>query len=46
VRLLWKGLRAAGERVGRPPPQAKDEAPRQVVGEAVGSVANNRDKMK
>jgi hypothetical protein len=46
VSLLVKGLRAAGERVGRPPPGAKDEDPRKVVWEAVGYVENNRDKMK
>jgi hypothetical protein len=45
VRQLLRGLRAVGERLGRPPPKAKDEDPRKVVWEAIGYVENNRDKM-
>jgi hypothetical protein len=43
---LLRGLRAAGERLGRPPGGAKEEDPRKVVWDAVGYVGNNRDKMK
>jgi hypothetical protein len=45
AQALRRGLRAAGERLGRPPEQARDDDPRQVVWEAVGYVENNRDKM-
>jgi hypothetical protein len=45
VKDLLRGLRAAGERLGRPPEKAKEDDPRKVVWEAVGYVENNRDKM-
>jgi hypothetical protein len=43
---LLRGLRAAGERLGKPPPEAKEDDARRVVWEAVGYVQGNRDKMK
>ena len=46
VGLLLRRLRAVGERVGRPPPKAKEDDVRKVVWEAVGYVEGNRDKMK
>jgi hypothetical protein len=45
AQALRRGLRAAGERLGKPPEQARDDDPRQVVWEAVGYVENNRDRM-
>jgi len=46
VGALLRALQAAGERLGRPPPQAKEEDPRKVVWDAVGYVEGNRDKLK
>jgi hypothetical protein len=46
VSALRKGLRAAGTRVGQPPPKAKEDDPRKVIWEAVGYVEGNRDKMR
>jgi hypothetical protein len=46
VSALLRELRAAGQRVGRPPPQAKEDDLRKVVWDAVGYVEGNRDKMK
>jgi hypothetical protein len=46
VSALLRELRAAGQRVGRPPPQAKEDEARKVVWDAVGYVEGNRDKMK
>jgi hypothetical protein len=45
VAALLRGLKAVGRRVGQPPPKAKDDDRRKVVWEAIGYVANNRDKM-
>jgi hypothetical protein len=53
LRLAWSGavaallraLQAVGRRVGQPPPKAKDDDKRKAVWEAIGYVANNRDKM-
>jgi hypothetical protein len=45
VTALLRSLKAVGERVGRPPDQAQEDDRRQAVGEAVGYVTNNRDKM-
>jgi hypothetical protein len=45
VQALLRGLKAAGERVGKPPEGVRDDDPRKVVWEAVGYVENNRDKM-
>jgi hypothetical protein len=45
VKGLLRGLRAAGERLGRPPGKAKEEDPRKAVWDAAGYVENNRDKM-
>jgi hypothetical protein len=45
AQALRRGLRAAGERLGKPPGAARDDDPRKVVWEAVGYVENNRDKM-
>ena len=45
VKEPLRGLRAAGERLGRPPGKAKEDDPRKVVWDAVGYVENNRDKM-
>lgn len=46
VRALLTDLRAAGARVGRPPPGANDDDPRTVIWEAVGYVTGNRDRMR
>jgi hypothetical protein len=46
VGALVRGLRAAADRVGKPPAKAKEDDPRKVVGEAVGYVEGNRDKMR
>jgi hypothetical protein len=45
VKALLRGLREAGERVGRLPDKAREDDPRKAVWEAVGYVENNRDKM-
>jgi hypothetical protein len=45
VAALLRGLKAVGRRVGQPPPKAKDDDRRKVVWEAIGYVANNRDKL-
>jgi hypothetical protein len=45
VKELLRGLRAAGERLGRPPERPNEDDPRKVVWDAVGYVENNRDKM-
>ena len=42
---LLGGLRAALERVGKPPPGCADNDPRQVVWEALGYVGNNQGRM-
>jgi hypothetical protein len=46
VGALLKALRVVGERVGKPPAQAKEDDPRRAVWEAVGYVEGNRDKMR
>lgn len=46
VGALLRELRAAGQRVGQPPPQAKEDDRRKVVWDAVGYVEGNRDRMK
>ena len=46
VGALLKALRVVGERLGKPPAQAKEDDPRRVVWEAVGYVEGNRDKMR
>jgi hypothetical protein len=46
VTALLRGLRAVGERLGRPPAKPKEDDARQVVWEAIGYVQGNRDKMK
>jgi hypothetical protein len=45
VAALLRALTAVGQRVGKPPAAAKEGDRRKVVWEAVGYVANNRDKM-
>jgi hypothetical protein len=45
VKVLLRGLKEAGERVGKPPEGVRDDDPRKVVWEAVGYIENNRDKM-
>lgn len=45
VKLLLGGLRQAAKRRGVPPPEAKEDDPRQVLADGVGYVENNRDKM-
>jgi hypothetical protein len=53
LRQVWSGevpavlrqMKSLGERVGRPPEQAKEDDRRKVLWEAIGYVANNRDKM-
>ncbi len=45
VGALLRELRAAGQRVGQPPPQAQEGDRRKVVWGAAGYVEGNRDKM-
>lgn len=54
LRWAWAGdvgrllvsLRQAAEKAGAPPPGAKEDDRRVVLGDAVGYVTNNQDKMK
>jgi hypothetical protein len=46
VGALLRGLRAVGERLGKPPAKAKEDDARKAAWETVGYVEANRDKMK